>query len=99
MVAAAVLAAVGCAVAAVGAYRERADEHAVLRALGASRRSLARGAAAEQGLLLAVAVAVGAGLGVLLTRLVVPLIVLTAQAERPSRPSVSNCPRAPWCGC
>ncbi|MET8632308.1 FtsX-like permease family protein [Streptomyces sp. NPDC057746] len=83
VVAAAVLAAVGCAVAAVGAYRERADEHAVLRALGASRRSLARGAAAEQGLLLAVAVAVGAGLGVLLTRLVVPLIVLTAQAERP----------------
>ncbi|MGW2933154.1 FtsX-like permease family protein [Streptomyces sp. NPDC001156] len=83
VVAAAVLAAVGCAVAAVGAYRERADEQAVLRALGASRRSLARGAAAEQGLLLAVAVAVGVALGVLLTRLVVPLIVLTAQAARP----------------
>ncbi|MFF3910388.1 FtsX-like permease family protein [Streptomyces sp. NPDC001848] len=81
--AAAVLAAVGCAVAAAGAHRERADEQAVLRAVGASRRSLARGVAAEQGVLLAVSVAVGTALGVLLTRLILPMVVLTAQASAP----------------
>ena len=83
VLAAAVLAAVGCAVASVGAHRERADEQSLLRALGASRRSLARGVVAEQGLLLAVAAAVGAALGALLTDLVVPLIILTAKAARP----------------
>ncbi len=83
VVAAAVLAAVGFAVASVGAIRERTTEFAVLRALGAPRRKLARMIAAEQGLLVVVSLAVGVLLGALLTRLVTPLIVLTAQAAQP----------------
>ncbi|MFF3565041.1 FtsX-like permease family protein [Streptomyces sp. NPDC002574] len=83
VVTAAVLAAVGFAVAAAGAMRERAEETAILVALGASRRSLARVVAVEQGLLVVVAVAVGAVLGAVLTRLVVPLIVLTSGADSP----------------
>ncbi|MFF7209338.1 FtsX-like permease family protein [Streptomyces sp. NPDC008238] len=83
VVAAAVLAAVGFAVAAAGAVRERSEEFAVLRALGAPRRSLARVIAAEQGLLVLTAVAVGALLGGVLTRSIVPLIVLTARADSP----------------
>ncbi len=83
VVAAAVLAALGFAVSAVGAVRERAAEFAVLRALGAPRRGLARMIAAEQGLLVVVSLAVGIALGALLTRLVTPLIVLTAQATKP----------------
>ncbi|MDX3094598.1 ABC transporter permease [Streptomyces sp. ME19-03-3] len=81
--AAAVLAAVGFAVAAAGAVRERSAEFAVLRALGAPRGSLARVVAAEQGLLVLTAVAVGALLGGALTRAIVPLIVLTARADTP----------------
>ncbi|MFD3454500.1 FtsX-like permease family protein [Streptomyces sp. NPDC058691] len=83
VVAATVLAAVGFAVAAIGAMRERAEETAILAALGAPRRSLARVVAAEQGLLVLVAVAVGTVLGAVLTRLVVPLIVLTSGADSP----------------
>jgi hypothetical protein len=84
VVAAAVLAAVGFAVSSVGAVRERTAEFAVLRALGAPRRRLARMIAAEQGLLVLIALAVGVVLGALLTRLVTPLIVLTAQAAQPT---------------
>ncbi|MFB7285696.1 FtsX-like permease family protein [Actinacidiphila glaucinigra] len=83
VVTAAVLAAVGYIVAAAGALRERSQEFAMLRALGTPRRWLARVIAAEQGLLVLVAVGVGAVLGGLLTRLVVPLIILTAHAENP----------------
>ncbi|MEE4542050.1 ABC transporter permease [Streptomyces sp. V4-01] len=83
VIAASVLAAVGFAVSAVGAVRERSGEFAVLRALGAPRRRLARMIAAEQGLLVLVSLAVGIVLGALLTRMVTPLIVLTAQAARP----------------
>ncbi|WP_225844563.1 FtsX-like permease family protein [Streptomyces sp. HPF1205] len=83
VVAAAVLAAVGFTVSAVGAIRERDQEFAVLRALGAPRRGLARVIAAEQGLLVLVSMAVGVGLGTLLTRLVTPLIILTGTAGRP----------------
>ncbi|WP_405993244.1 FtsX-like permease family protein [Streptomyces sp. NBC_00986] len=80
---AAALAAVGFAVSAAGSLRERDAEFAVLRALGASRRQLARMIAAEQGVLVALALVVGVALGALLTRAVIPLIVLTAQATRP----------------
>ncbi|MFF1923530.1 FtsX-like permease family protein [Streptomyces sp. NPDC058221] len=82
-VVAAALAAVGFAVAAVGSRRERSAEFAVLRALGAPRRRLARMIAAEQGVLIAIGLLVGAVLGAVLTRAVVPLIVLTGQAARP----------------
>ncbi|WP_329132114.1 ABC transporter permease [Streptomyces sp. NBC_01476] len=83
VVAAAVLAAVGFAVSSAGAIRERNPEFAVLRALGAPRRKLARVVAAEQGLLVLISLVVGVVLGELLTRLVTPLIVLTTQASRP----------------
>ncbi|MEU6808170.1 ABC transporter permease [Streptomyces sp. NPDC046831] len=80
---AAALAAVGFAVSAAGSLRERDAEFAVLRALGAPRRQLARTIAAEQGVLVTLALAVGVALGAVLTRAVVPLIVLTAQAGKP----------------
>ncbi|WP_217142743.1 FtsX-like permease family protein [Streptomyces sp. AC627_RSS907] len=80
---AAALAAVGFAVSATGSLRERSAEFAVLRALGASRRRLARTVAVEQGVLLAMALVVGTALGAVLARAVIPLIVLTPQATRP----------------
>ncbi|MGW7164199.1 FtsX-like permease family protein [Streptomyces sp. NPDC054884] len=81
--AAAVLAALGFAVSAAGALRERNAEFAILRALGAPRRRLARAVAGEQGVLIALALAVGTGLGLALTRAVLPLVVLTGEATRP----------------
>jgi hypothetical protein len=95
VVAGAVLAAVGFAVSAAGAVRERTGEFAVLRALGTSRRRLAKVIAAEQGLLVLVAIAVGLALGGLLTRLVVPLIVLTAGATRPDPAVLVELPSRP----
>ncbi|CAL9447454.1 FtsX-like permease family protein [Streptomyces sp. enrichment culture] len=80
---AAALAAVGFAVSAAGSLRERDAEFAVLRALGAGRRALARTIAAEQAVLVGLALLVGAALGAVLTRAVIPLIVLTSQATRP----------------
>ncbi|MFJ2741981.1 FtsX-like permease family protein [Streptomyces sp. NPDC087440] len=82
-VVAALLAAVGFAVGAMGSLRERTAEFAVLRALGAPPRQLARLIAAEQSLLIAIALVVGVALGAVLTRAVVPLIVLTGQATQP----------------
>ncbi|WEV27809.1 ABC transporter permease [Streptomyces sp. 71268] len=80
---AAALAAVGFAVSMAGSLRERAAEFGVLRALGAPRRQLARMVAAEQALLISLALAVGLALGTVLTRAVVPLIVLTGEAAQP----------------
>ncbi|MGW5352265.1 FtsX-like permease family protein [Streptomyces sp. NPDC004031] len=92
VIAAAVLAAVGFAVGAAGAARERRGEFAVLRALGAPRRQLARMLAAEQALLVLVSLVVGVVLGALLTRLITPLIVLTGQAARPVPPLIVELP-------
>ncbi|MFE7434381.1 FtsX-like permease family protein [Streptomyces tendae] len=77
------LAAVGFAVSAAGSLRERGTEFSVLRALGASRRRLARTVAAEQGVLTGLALLTGAALGAVLTRAVIPLTVLTPQATLP----------------
>ncbi|MET7284500.1 ABC transporter permease [Streptomyces sp. NPDC005573] len=82
-VVAAVLAAVGFAVGAAGSLRAREAEFAVLRALGAPRRRLARSIAAEQAVLVGLALAVGVALGAVLARSVLPLIVLTGEATRP----------------
>ncbi|MDJ0340074.1 FtsX-like permease family protein [Streptomyces sp. H10-C2] len=95
VIAAAVLAAVGFAVSSAGAIRERSGEFAVLRALGAPRRKLARMLAAEQGLLVLLALVVGVALGALLTRMVVPLIVLTTQASQPVPKLLVTLPVAP----
>ncbi|MEU1849015.1 ABC transporter permease [Streptomyces sp. NPDC019990] len=91
-VAAAALAAGGFAVSAAGARRERSAEFAVLRALGTPRRDLARLVAAEQGLLIGVGLLAGFGLGALLARAVVPLIVLTSGAARPVPPVLVELP-------
>ncbi|MER7774572.1 FtsX-like permease family protein [Streptomyces sp. NPDC096191] len=80
---AAALAAVGFAVSATGSLRERGAEFAILRALGAPRRRLARTVAVEQAVLLVLALLVGTALGAVLTRAVIPLIVLTPQATHP----------------
>ncbi|MGX9227038.1 FtsX-like permease family protein [Streptomyces albus] len=90
--AAALLSATGFAVAAAGAARERAGDLAVLRALGAPRRRLARAVAAEQGLVVALSAALGLALGTVLTRLFVPLLVVTGGRAAPP------CPTS-WCGC
>ncbi|MFC8129915.1 FtsX-like permease family protein [Streptomyces sp. NPDC057302] len=90
--AAAALAAVGFAVSAAGSLRERSAEFAVLRALGAPRRQLARLIAAEQGFLLGLALLVGMALGAVLTRAVVPLIVLTGEATQPVPPVLVELP-------
>ncbi|WP_432071834.1 FtsX-like permease family protein [Streptomyces wuyuanensis] len=82
--AASALAAVGFAVSTAGTVRERAREFAVLRALGAPRRMLARLLAVEQALLIGLALAIGVAIGTALTRAVVPLVVLTGQATRPA---------------
>lgn len=82
-VVAAALAAVGFAVSAVAALRERAPQFALLRALGAPRRQPARLLAAEHALLITLAMVIGLSLGAVLTRAVVPLIVLTGQATQP----------------
>ncbi|GAA1958316.1 FtsX-like permease family protein [Kitasatospora viridis] len=87
-VTAAVLAAIGFAAAAIGAAAERATEFAVLRALGTPARQLARTAAAEQGILIALGLGLGTVLGALLTQLVVPLTVLTPTAQRPMPPAL-----------
>ncbi|WP_369378925.1 FtsX-like permease family protein [Streptomyces sp. cg36] len=89
---AAALAAVGFAVSAAGSLRERAAEFSVLRALGAPRRQLARLIAAEQGVLIALALLVGLALGEVLTRAVVPLIVLTGRATQPVPPVLVELP-------
>lgn len=81
--AAALLSATGFAVAAAGAARERAGDLAVLRALGAPRRRLARAVAAEQGLVVALSAALGLALGTVLTRLFVPLLVVTGEGRAP----------------
>ncbi|MGW3988870.1 FtsX-like permease family protein [Streptomyces sp. NPDC004830] len=85
-VAAVALAAGGFAVSAAGARRERSAEFAVLRALGTPRRDLARLVATEQSLLVGVGLLAGLVLGTVLTRAVVPLIVLTSGAARPVPP-------------
>ncbi|MFB7130154.1 FtsX-like permease family protein [Streptomyces sp. NPDC056237] len=91
-VVAAALAAVGFAVNAAGAQRERTAEFAVLRALGTPRRRLTRMIAAEQGVLIVIALLVGAALGAVLNRAVVPLIVLTGQATAPVPPVLVQLP-------
>ncbi|CAL9445101.1 hypothetical protein SUDANB21_02326 [Streptomyces sp. enrichment culture] len=81
--AAAALTAVGFAVSAAGSLRERSAEFGVLRALGASRRRLARVVLVEHGVLVGSALAVGVLLGAVLARAVIPLVMLTAEATRP----------------
>ncbi|WP_030893383.1 ABC transporter permease [Streptomyces sp. NRRL F-5053] len=94
-VAAAVLAATGFAVSTAAAARTRAREHAVLRALGTSRRRLTRALVAEQGLLIGLSAVLGLALGALITHLFVPLVTLTAQARPPVPTLLVDLPAGP----
>ncbi|MFD0275319.1 FtsX-like permease family protein [Kitasatospora sp. NPDC127111] len=79
-----VLAAIGFAAAAAASARERAADFTVLLALGTPRRWLVRTAAAEQAVLVLLGSLAGLGLGALIVRLIVPLVVLTQAARRPT---------------
>ncbi|WP_052434039.1 FtsX-like permease family protein [Streptacidiphilus melanogenes] len=83
---AAVLAAIGFGAATAAAAAERSRESAILRALGCPPRRLARTAAAEPALLIALGAAVGLAVGTLIVHLVVPLVVLTPTAQQPVPP-------------
>ncbi|MET9881982.1 ABC transporter permease [Streptomyces sp. NPDC006430] len=91
-VACTVLAAIGFAASAAAAARERKREFAVLSALGAPRRSLARTAAAESFVLVGLGTTVGVGLGAAVVHLVVPLMVLTSAGRRPLPPALVDLP-------
>ncbi|MGV9353862.1 FtsX-like permease family protein [Streptomyces misionensis] len=91
-VVAAALAAVGFAVGAAAAMRVRDAEFAVLRALGVPRHRLTRATAAEQAVLVALALAVGLALGAVLARTLLPLITLTSGATRPAPPLLVQLP-------
>ncbi|MET9698479.1 ABC transporter permease [Streptomyces sp. NPDC006529] len=82
-VACALLAAIGFAASAAAGARERSRESAVLLALGAPRRTLARTATAEGVILTGLGSAAGVGIGVALVHLVVPLMVRTPSGHRP----------------
>ncbi|MFJ4467832.1 FtsX-like permease family protein [Streptomyces sp. NPDC089424] len=85
-------ASLGFAVSAAGAIRARDGEFAVLRALGAPRRRLARLIAVEHGVLVGLALLAGTALGAVLTHALVPLVVLTGQATRPLPPVLVELP-------
>jgi len=80
--AALILAAAGFAVAAATAG-ERSRDIALLAALGATRRQLTRLLCLEQAALGVPAAAAGLALGVVLARLVVPAVTLTATGSHP----------------
>ncbi|GAA4609322.1 ABC transporter permease [Actinoallomurus liliacearum] len=84
--AALVLAAIGFAVHTAVSARERAGEFAILRALGVDARQVLGLVAVEQAFLVGLGLAGGLLLGVVLARLVVPHVVLTAGATTPYPP-------------
>lgn len=69
------------------AVRERAREFAVLRTLGVRTRQLAGMLAVEQAFLVALGIAGGLALGLVVARLVVPDTVLSVQAAPPYPPA------------
>ncbi|MCU0265421.1 MAG: FtsX-like permease family protein [Actinomycetia bacterium] len=83
LAAAAGFAVVGFTASAAVAGRERTTELGLLRALGLSTRQLTRVLLGEQLALVLLGVLAGLGLGLVVARLVVPLVVLTPQAGRP----------------
>nr|MBA3586975.1 FtsX-like permease family protein [Chloroflexota bacterium] len=80
-IAALIVAIIGFVVSAVVSTRERLGEFALLRALGLSTGQLAAWLAFENAFLLAAGIVGGAGLGVLLSWLVLPFVTLTSEAR------------------
>jgi len=97
VVLAVVLASIAFSADATAIVRRRADEVAVLRALGAPTRLTARSIAAQLALPALIGIGVGLSLGEVLARLVVPLLVLTPQATRPVPPALVEIPGGPLC--
>ncbi|MFJ3219184.1 FtsX-like permease family protein [Kitasatospora sp. NPDC086801] len=87
-----VLAAIGFGAAVAASARERSRDSALLLALGARRKQVTRTMAAEQALLVALGGAVGLGLGTLLVHLIVPFVVLTPAARRPTPEALIELP-------
>jgi predicted lysophospholipase L1 biosynthesis ABC-type transport system permease subunit len=77
------IAALGLLVGVRTTARRRAGEFAVLRALGAGPRLLARALVAEQAFVAGLGVLAGLVVGVGVATAVVPLVVLTPAAQRP----------------
>ena len=86
---------VGFVVNLIIGARERVSEFAVLRALGVSRRQVRALLLVEQGFLVALGVIVGVAVGVAVAFLVVPYVVLSAQALRTLPPVLVD---VPWLG-
>ncbi|MFF3006205.1 FtsX-like permease family protein [Kitasatospora sp. NPDC057940] len=87
-----VLAAIGFGAAVAASARERSRDSALLLALGARRKQVTRTMAAEQALLVALGGVVGLGLGTLLVHLIVPFVVLTPAATRPTPEALIELP-------
>ncbi|WP_242900674.1 ABC transporter permease [Actinomadura terrae] len=85
--AALVFAVIAFAVNAAVSVRERAREFAVLRVLGVHPRQMTGMLAVEQAFLVAVGLAGGLVLGLVVARLVIPHIVLSVQAAPPYPPA------------
>ena len=81
--AAAVFAAVGFAVSSAVSARERTTEFAVARSLGLSSRQLTGWLVLENGVLVAVSLAGGTALGLLLAHFVLPTVSLTQTGAKP----------------
>ena len=81
-VAAALFATVGFISSAAVAARERLTEFALLRALGLSRRQLAASLLFENALLISISLVSSLALGLLLSRLILPLITVNRDATR-----------------
>ncbi len=74
---------VGFAVTATVSARERLVEFALIRALGMSRRQLGGWLGLEQGVLVLVSLALGTLVGVILTAVLLPLVILTQVGAMP----------------
>jgi hypothetical protein len=92
--AAAVALAVGGFLVAAATARERAHDMALLAALGATKRQLTRQLSLEQAMVAIPAAAAGLLLGVLLARLVVPAVTITATGRHPQPPALIQVPVA-----
>ncbi|MGH2465334.1 MAG: FtsX-like permease family protein, partial [Candidatus Limnocylindrales bacterium] len=82
-ISAVIFAALGFLVSASASIESRADEFGLLRALGLTDGQLIRWLAVEQGLLLALGVAMGIGLGVAFGWVVLPAASFTPTGARP----------------
>jgi hypothetical protein len=82
-VAAAVFASVGFAVSATVSARERLTEFALLRALGLSNPQLGGWLAVEQAALVALSLGLGTAIGLMLSRVALPLISVTQAGTIP----------------